>query len=75
MACGSRGAHGSPTMKTSRHPAFDETCDRAAPKSDVEHFVVCPECGQIFDSRDEAQVRHHTEALHEPLLTGAAALT
>lgn len=47
-----------PDMKTSSHP-----------KSDVELFVVCPVCGQIFDCRDEVQVRHHAEALHEPLLT------
>lgn len=43
--------------------------DKADPKSDVELFVVCPVCGQIFDCRDEVQVRHHAEALHEPLLT------
>ena len=56
-------------MKRNSHPAVEELCEQADPKSDIEHFVVCPVCGQIFDCRDEAQVRHHTEALHEPLRT------
>lgn len=55
------------SMKTGRHPEVAELCDQADPASDVEHFVVCPVCGQIFDCRDDAQVSHHTEALHEPL--------
>lgn len=65
----SRCAHGSRPMKRNSHPAVEELCEQADPKSEIEHFVVCPVCGQIFDCRDEAQVRHHTEALHEPLST------
>jgi Fe2+ or Zn2+ uptake regulation protein len=36
-----------------------EPCERADPASPAEHLIVCPDCGQIFDCRDEAQVRHH----------------
>ena len=45
-----------------------EQCESADPLSEVEHYVVCPVCGQIIDCRDARQVAHHTEALHEPLL-------
>jgi Fe2+ or Zn2+ uptake regulation protein len=46
----------------------DEMCKQADPASEVEHFVICPECGQIFDCREEAEVRHHARANHEPIL-------
>jgi hypothetical protein len=54
-------------MKRGTIPGIDEMCEQADPRSDIEHFVVCPMCGQIFDCRDERQVAHHTEALHDPL--------
>jgi hypothetical protein len=56
-------------VKRSPVPAIDEMCEQADPRSDIEHFVVCPVCGQIFDCREEAQVAHHTEALHDPIRT------
>lgn len=45
-----------------------ELCQEADPHSDVEHFLVCPTCGQIFDCREDIQVRHHTTNRHGPLL-------
>ena len=47
----------------------EEICRNADPDSDIEHYVVCPVCGQIFDCRDNAQTVHHTEALHDPLIS------
>ena len=48
-----------------------EMCAEAPPQNDVEHFVVCPVCGQMFDCRDQDQVRHHTTSReHEPLYAG-----
>lgn len=56
-------------MPTSHaNPEVVEICADADPRSPIEHFVVCPVCGQIFDCRDERQLEHHTEALHAPLL-------
>lgn len=46
----------------------DEICREADPASDIEHYVVCPVCGQIFDCRDERQAGHHTDVLHEALI-------
>ncbi|WP_395646388.1 hypothetical protein [Terricaulis sp.] len=46
----------------------DEICREADPESAIEHFVVCPVCGQIFDCRDLRQVNHHTDVLHDPLI-------
>jgi hypothetical protein len=43
-----------------------DACAQADPHSAIEHFVVCPICGQIFDCRETEQVRHHTQAQHQP---------
>jgi hypothetical protein len=45
-----------------------EECAKTDPSNELEHYVVCPVCGQILDCRDARQVAHHTEALHNPLL-------
>jgi hypothetical protein len=47
----------------------EELCENADPQSEVEHLIVCPGCGQIFDCRDAAQVTHHAAADHTILLT------
>jgi Fe2+ or Zn2+ uptake regulation protein len=51
-----------------RNPTIEEMCE-GAEQSPVEHFIVCPSCGQVFDCRDEAQVRHHSRSSHEPKLS------
>jgi hypothetical protein len=33
---------------------------------DVEHFIVCLECGQGFDRRNVAHVLYHGEPGHDP---------
>lgn len=58
-------------MRAKGHPLIEEMCEHADPLSDVEHYVVCPVCGQIFDCREQRQMQHHTEALHDPLLLSA----
>lgn len=37
------------------------------PQDEAEHFHVCGDCGQAFDLRSLAQVRHHDESGHKPL--------
>lgn len=48
-------------------PTIEDLCEEADPKSAVEHLVVCPVCGQIFDCRDAVSVAHHGESAHEAL--------
>jgi hypothetical protein len=48
--------------------SVEEMCESADPQSDIEHFIVCPTCGQIFDCRVEEDVRHHAHAVHKPKL-------
>jgi hypothetical protein len=45
-------------------PDVEELCEDADPRSEVEHLVICPVCGQIFDCRDEASVAHHGPEPH-----------
>jgi hypothetical protein len=47
---------------------IDDLCKQADPASDIEHFVVCPVCGQIFDCRDERQARHLVDTVHDPFI-------
>jgi hypothetical protein len=54
--------------RSKRETTVKELCERADPASPVEHLIVCPDCGQIFDCRDGAQVSHHAKAGHEPKL-------
>lgn len=49
-------------------PTVRELCDGVSPDSAIEHLIVCPVCGQMFDCRDRAAVEHHSEALHEAKL-------
>jgi hypothetical protein len=35
------------------------------PVNEVDHFFVCPRCGQAVDKRDLGQVFHHEEPGHE----------
>ena len=37
------------------------------PCREAEHFMRCPECGQMFDMRRLGDVLHHDEPGHEPL--------
>ena len=37
------------------------------PKSELEHFYTCPECGQSVDMRDPGQVLHHEQPGHKPI--------
>lgn len=48
--------------------SIEVTCEEVDPRSDIEHYVICPICGQILDCRDKRQVAHHSDALHEPLV-------
>lgn len=48
--------------------AIEELCREADPASPIEHYVVCPICGQIFDCRDPVHIEHHSESLHDPLV-------
>ena len=41
---------------------LSEMCEAAAPGDPIEHLVICPVCGQIFDCRDDAQMKHHANA-------------
>jgi hypothetical protein len=36
---------------------------------EIDHFDICPECGQAFDMRELAEVLHHDEEGHQPLPT------
>jgi hypothetical protein len=54
--------------RAKRGGTVEELCERADPESPVEHLIVCPDCGQIFDCRDEGLVRHHAAAGHQPKL-------
>ncbi len=44
----------------------EDLCEGADAESEVEHMIVCPTCGQIFDCRDQLQLRHHGEDQHAP---------
>jgi len=35
---------------------------------DREHILTCLTCGPSFDMRDEKQLEHHEQEMHEPLL-------
>lgn len=37
------------------------------PADEVDHFEVCPECGQAFDRRDLELVMHHYQPGHKPI--------
>ncbi|QGZ94580.1 hypothetical protein [Terricaulis silvestris] len=54
--------------RAKRETTVEGLCERADPASPVEHLIVCPDCGQIFDCRDEGQVRHHARQGHDPKL-------
>jgi hypothetical protein len=47
-------------MKTPRHSGRDVN---SPDRPELDHFELCPVCGQLFDLRDLSQVRAH---LHEP---------
>jgi hypothetical protein len=53
-------------------PSIEDICEQSDPESDVEHLVVCPACGQIFDCRDPANLAHHDQPEHTPLLVRPA---
>ncbi|MER9652483.1 hypothetical protein NKJ26_03060 [Mesorhizobium sp. M0152] len=36
-------------------------------KDEIEHFMICPVCGQEIDMRNLAEVLHHDNPHHEPL--------
>lgn len=55
-------------MGNKQKPSAADLCRGLDPKSESEHLVVCPVCGQIFDCRDQRQVAHHNAEEHEPLL-------
>jgi hypothetical protein len=44
-----------------------QLCEGVNPDSPVEHIIVCPVCGQMFDCRHAAAVAHHSVADHAPL--------
>lgn len=54
--------------RTENAPACHDT---DANGSDIEFYVVCSVCGQIYDCRNTRQAAHHTEALHDPLIDGS----
>lgn len=39
-------------------------CKGAAVRNEADHFMECPDCGEIFDVRDLGQVFDH---IHEPM--------
>lgn len=39
------------------------------PIDELEHYGICPECGQAFDMRELAEVFHHEEEGHQRLPT------
>jgi hypothetical protein len=41
------------------------------PENELDHFMVCPECGQAFDMRRLGDALHHNEPGHKPLPTNA----
>jgi hypothetical protein len=49
-------------------PSVKQLCEGVDPNSDVEHIIVCPVCGQMFDCRDSSSVAHHSAQKHVPKL-------
>jgi hypothetical protein len=49
-------------------PTVKQLCEGIAADSPVEHIIVCPVCGQMFDCRDQAQVAHHSARHRLPKL-------
>jgi hypothetical protein len=49
-------------------PTVRQLCADIQPDHEIEHIVVCPACGQMFDCRDRDQVDHHSKDQHEPKL-------
>jgi hypothetical protein len=47
-------------------PTVKQLCEGVNPDSPVEHIIVCPVCGQMFDCRDQVSVEHHIAADHQP---------
>jgi hypothetical protein len=43
-------------------------CEGVRADSPVEHLLVCPVCGQMFDCRERAAVEHHSQPDHDPKL-------
>lgn len=41
--------------------------DGPVPADEIEHFHICPACGQPVDRRDLGQVFHHEDKGHQPL--------
>lgn len=39
------------------------------PIAELEHYILCPECGQAVDVRASSEVFHHGEEGHRPLPT------
>jgi len=55
-------------MTPTRHPTptVEQLCEGVNPDSPLEHIIVCPVCGQMFDCRESAAVSHHSAPAHEP---------
>jgi hypothetical protein len=51
-----------------RLPSVEQLCEGVNPSNPIEHIVVCPICGQMFDCRDQGAVRHHSRDQHNPQL-------
>lgn len=49
-------------------PNVEQLCEGVNPNNPIEHIVVCPLCGQMFDCRDQGAVRHHSRDKHNPQL-------
>ena len=52
----------------SRRPPLqvDQLCAGVSPDDERERLIICPQCGQMFDCRDRAQVEHHGVKEHAP---------
>jgi len=44
----------------------NQLCAGVSPDDESEHLIICPQCGQMFDCRDRAQVEHHGGEGHAP---------
>jgi hypothetical protein len=49
-------------------PNVKELCEGIASDSPLEHMIICPVCGQMFDCREQEQVAHHSKPVHEAKL-------
>jgi hypothetical protein len=47
-------------------PTVKQLCEGVRPDNPVEHIIVCPVCGQMFDCRSQADAAHHMQDNHTP---------